>query len=569
MRFHAELFLQHLHADLSTFITEAPSWAPDNTPLEVSCFRLKESVTKKLCQTQKPSRLATDAAMEKFLAVNERCEKWEMCFNYEWEEVLINLIKIEIEKFWFRDGTDPLFSDYRELFFHGRAGPGASISATGTDFYQKMFESPLTSTKGLSHIWESCIAYNPQFREAYSEPVRVSGIQEVDGNKLSFVKKTQQIARSICTEPTINMWFQLGLGEILHRRLRQRYAIDFTYQPEVNRTLARLGSILDHIGTIDLESASDSMSNRMLKYMLPSSFYAVLQKLRSPLSRLPNGSLVQLNMVSTMGNGFTFPLQTLLFSAVVASAFKLHGLHAKWRSWVCERNASVFGDDIIVDKRVYRTVLRGLHLLGFVVNESKSFVEGPFRESCGADYFNGVNVRPVYLKQVNTLQDTYVAINTLNRWSAQSGVPLRRCITYLMSLDRSIQYSCVPPDEADTAGVIRPWEMIIDRLKRSVGGSFGLLKYDSWEPVSFGYRVTASGGLRGSVKLDTTNPRGLEIAFIGGYISGYRVSVRQTETRYKTKRKCTPSWGHLRPDTLSEFPDRAARLLRASVANFG
>lgn len=569
MRFSAESLLQSLHADLSTFIDPAPDWAPDDTPEQVACYRLLNSVTKKLCQTQKPSRRATDAAMEKFLAVNERCEKWEMHLDYEWEEVLINLVKIEIEKFWYRNGTDPIFSDYRELFYHGRAGPGASISATGTDFYQKMFESPLTSTKGLAQIWASCVADNPQFREAYGDPAWVSGTQEVDYNKLSFVKKTQQIARSICTEPSLNMWFQLGLGEILHSRLRQRYAIDFRYQPEVNRKLARLGSLLDHVATIDLESASDSMSNRMLKVMLPRSFYGVLQRLRSTSSRLPDGSLVQLNMVSTMGNGFTFPLQTMLFSAVVAAAYKLHSLRANWRGWVCERNASVFGDDIIVDSRIYRTVVRGLNILGFVVNGSKSYVEGPFRESCGADYFNGVNVRPVYLKRVVTLQDTYVAINTLNRWSAQTGVPLQRTISYLFSLDGNIKRSCVPPDEADVAGVIRPRGLLVNGLKRTVTGAPGLLKYVAWYPKFSGYRVTETGALQGSVNKGLTNPRGLEIAFIGGYITGSRVSSRQEETRYVTKRKVTPNWGTLRPDILSEFPDRDARFLRASAINFG
>jgi hypothetical protein len=59
---------------------------------------------------------------------------------------------------------------------------------------------------------------------------------------------------------------------------------------------------------------------------------------------------------------------------------------------------TVFGDDIIIPIDSRELLYKALEVLYFKVNDSKSFYTGRFRESCGVDSFNGVDVTPVYWK---------------------------------------------------------------------------------------------------------------------------------------------------------------------------
>lgn len=588
MRFCADSLSTNLHLDLSSIIDPScSSWSFDDSPRTVACYRLKESLLKKFNNADRPSLTACDSALTKFLAVNEKMGAWSYQPIHDWEAEILTEFKNEVSDFWYVDSlrTEPLIEDLLPVFMAGRTGPGASLSATGMDFYRKMFSSPLTATKGVPDIWELCTQRCPQLAEAYGDPSWIGEVRTVGHNKLSFVNKTVQIARTICTEPTLNMWFQLGIGDILHSRLRQKYGIDFGFQPEVNSELARIGSRDNSLVTIDLESASDSLSMGMLRWALPKSFLALLCRFRSPASQLPDGRLVTLNMVSTMGNGFTFPLQTMIFASAVRATYsylRKQGLQVPACSFNFDKrfrertkettsNASVFGDDIIVDKRVSRHLIRLLSLLGFGVNSTKSYVEGPFRESCGTDYFNGVGVRPFFLKSLNSLQDSFVAINGLNRWSSEFNVPLRNTVQYIVQLFPAVLNCPVPLDEDDSAGLHLPRAHYLNTAKY-VRNGFGLLRYTASVPQFFGYRVCGESSSLIKAGGAVFNPRGLEIAFLHGSIRGYRVSLRQNEVRYTTKRRVTPRWDYLPPQKRpllcrSDNGEAVARLQWACSAN--
>jgi hypothetical protein len=158
-----------------------------------------------------------------------------------------------------------------------------------------------------------------------------------------------------------------------------------------------------------------------------------------------------------MGNGFTFPLQTMIFASLVTAAYKVCGIriHKPYRQNL--GNFAVFGDDIIVDSRVYNLVVRCLAILGFKVNGDKSFNEGLFRESCGSDFYSGYNVRGVYVQTLLDDSDSYSAINRLNRWSATHGIFLTRTVSYLR---RGCRFLGVPYDEADDSGIKTPVSLL-------------------------------------------------------------------------------------------------------------
>jgi hypothetical protein len=163
--------------------------------------------------------------------------------------------------------------------------------------------------------------------------------------------------------------------------------------------MARLGSLTGAYATLDLAMASDTVSYNVVAWLLPHEWFELLDSLRASGFRGPFGEGTYAKF-SSMGNGATFVLETTIFGA----ACKAVGC----------RNWSVYGDDIIVEADKAADLLRLLRFLGFVINREKSFVEGPFRESCGADWYRGVNITPFYLRGTpRTLGDWCHLVNGL------------------------------------------------------------------------------------------------------------------------------------------------------------
>jgi len=92
-----------------------------------------------------------------------------------------------------------------------------------------------------------------------------------------------------------------------------------------------------------------------------------------------------------MGNAYTFELESILFYSLSIGVCKTLGLTTE--------SVSVYGDDIIVPTTAFDLLSSTLEFCGFSVNSEKSYSVGPFRESCGADWFCGMDVRPFYLRK--------------------------------------------------------------------------------------------------------------------------------------------------------------------------
>lgn len=236
----------------------------------------------------------------------------------------------------------------------------------------------------------------------------------VPGNRVEFVPKDERKDRQIAIEPSINMFLQLGVGNYISRRL-ELFGCNLRDQGR-NQSLAYEGSVTGAYATIDLSDASNRISESLVKDLLPSGWFELLNSLRSKVGILPSGENHVHAAFSTQGNGFTFPLESLIFLAIVRAATR--GV------------VSVYGDDIIVHSSQYQKAVEALELCGFKVNMEKSFSDGPFRESCGADFILGHYVRPVYYKQ-DAENDSDVACLHNNLWARWP--ELRRTRAYLLS----------------------------------------------------------------------------------------------------------------------------------------
>jgi hypothetical protein len=236
---------------------------------------------------------------------------------------------------------------------------------------------------------------------------------KVGGGRLEFVPKSAKTYRCIDKQPTINSLFQAGLGKYLSRRLKLA-GLDLSSNL-LNQQFAKSGSIDGLTATIDLSNASDTISRELVKFLLPDCWYSLLDAARCSTTTFRpiadefavgvKEEVVYLQKFSSMGNGFTFPLESLIFWALTLASVPVEQKHL----------VTVYGDDIICPSESYARVVRTLEVCGFEVNLSKSFSTGHFRESCGVDYYLGTNIRPFYQKHLISGQTLFTLHNFLYR----------------------------------------------------------------------------------------------------------------------------------------------------------
>lgn len=521
------LCTEELHKALKRDIGTVKPLTEDSTAQHAACFLLQANLTKKTYFTA-PSKEAELAAKEKFLAVNKANKSWSFPAETSIEyNIIMRAKNLLSSQFYDIDGIPKL--SLVKAFNVGMVGKGSNVDATSADIWGKLFKSRLTTTSfSLYKLYKSTICNNDTWWNA--ETVRASqfGVCKlVSGSKMFYVPKDAKIARVAATEPTINMWGQLGYGKLIEKLLASYHDIDLSKQPTRNRWFAKSGSLNGEFGTIDLQSASDTIGLDFCKSFLPERMFQDLLKLRSPTT-LVDGKEVTMEMISTMGNGFTFPLQTLIFASLVLATYLELGL--KVRDLYGVRRYSVFGDDIIVEKSAYDTVCSVLTMAGFRVNDSKSYNTGKFRESCGEDYWSGIDVRAVYLQKCSLPAHIYSLYNRLTEWSAKHRISLRHTLGYLLT--RAV-YLPVPRYEEIDAG-FRVWEdFVVDYPVDKYGNKY----YFATEQVEF------------KLPVDETTIglfyHGARISFLYGTIERHSITPRKNEDNrvYKVvKRRATLHW---------------------------
>jgi hypothetical protein len=208
----------------------------------------------------------------------------------------------------------------------------------------------------------------------------------------------------------MNMFVQKGIGRMIRRRLK-RVRVDLDDQRR-NQVLAREGSITGSLATIDLSMASDTVSREIVNLLIPPDWLTALEQCRSPVGILPSGGVVNYQKFSSMGNGYTFELESLIFWGLCSAVSDLYNEK--------DRRVAVYGDDIVVPAAIAPAVLETLEVAGFRPNTKKTFMNGPFRESCGKHYFSGDDVSPFYVRRrIEGLSDLFLFHNNLTRWVAR------------------------------------------------------------------------------------------------------------------------------------------------------
>lgn len=267
-----------------------------------------------------------------------------------------------------------------------------------------------------------------------------------------FVPKTVDKGRRIGEEYTICQAGQQGIKRQLQPHLEHWVPKGLTsasFWPAgmyfedqtTNQLLAEQGSGTGETITIDSTSASDLVGLWNVENVLrPGSetLYKALMTFRSDYSRLHESNvrqLIPLKKFAGMGAATTFPVESLYFYcvAVASVAQRMYGDNAfafvgndperhLRRFAKCASKVTVYGDDVIVHDlggqraREYgEAVVKNLELLGGRVNRDKTFLSGPFRESCGVDALKGKVVTPIKVRSLppGSIEDSQQVVSYL------------------------------------------------------------------------------------------------------------------------------------------------------------
>lgn len=318
------------------------------------------------------------------------------------------------------------FPDDNYLFRTIDFGPGSNVNPVSrpykesSDFY-KLTDKLLVYSSGYHDLCHLLISNPLWIRELgnfyglaidlpYSqlcEQVLSKHIIIVDNkfpNKLTFVPKDQNEHRTIGVELNGMILLQKCIGNQIRQRLFD-VGLNLNQQNR-NKHMARLAKVFS-LATVDLSNASNTLAFETVKFLLPPAWFSILASYRSSYGATKDGFSVRYEMFSSMGNGFTFELESLIFYAIALAC--TGGLKPS-----VQRQVAVFGDDIILPSNHYPKLVLALEEAGFSVNTEKSFVDGYFFESCGSDFFDSSDVRPFFLKRpLASVRDYYFFCNSL------------------------------------------------------------------------------------------------------------------------------------------------------------
>lgn len=400
-------------------------------------------------------------------------------------------------------------------------GPGATTAIKRRDANQPIkYESETDIT---SDAYDFVV---PWFSMAF--PNWAPSFRIRNTSKVVTVPKNAKTDRTIAIEPGLNLWFQKSIGTAVRRRLR-RYGITLNDQSH-NQRLSRLASKFNDLATVDFSAASDTIAYHLVGEILPSKWFALVSSFRVSSCIVPHSGLRHLEKFSSMGNGFTFELESLIFYSAAKAVMSYYGIKGK---------CSVYGDDVILPGTAYERYKTFCEDLGFSINNKKSYHSSYYRESCGAHYWNGVDIKPIFLKE--PLDGKAAVLKTANN--------LRR------SAHRRNSYGC------DIA-FLRCWRLLSDSLGINcpvISEGFGdlALVVDLHEARSL--IEPNKNGIEGySTRIWGTLPRTVEMTGHGVLLFKLRqigVSELQTEnniplackTRVAKFRVSVPKWIDLGP----------------------
>lgn len=324
-------------------------------------------------------------------------------------------------------------------------GSSATLSGANATIDNKVCEDQISVTSTCWKYFSNAVSDNYAFLRARGLDIDGpaclvnSEFLILPGGRLDTVPKNAKTDRIIHIEPTANMFMQKGVGGYIRRRLL-RCGIDLNSQ--LNNQIAAAMCYITGECTVDLSAASDTICIALVYDLLPIQWASYLDDLRSKMYEVvlhPTGDREKdkverflFNKWSSMGNGYTFELESLIFYAITKAVLEYNG---------SKERVLVYGDDIIMPSKYLKQLRDVFSFVGFTINEEKTHADENFYESCGRHYFNGCDVTPIYQKEVpETLNECYRLYNRLFMYDTiYTGVEYTRAERFAGTLSGVLQ----------------------------------------------------------------------------------------------------------------------------------
>lgn len=344
-----------------------------------------------------------------------------------------------------RDLLGELFATFDPRDINPRHGPGAV--ATKQKLWAKYQWSNVSAN--ITQMYPLDEYYYASLGHVCDRLDTINSITDEDlPARVILVPKDSRGPRLISCEPVDYQWIQQGLGraivELVECHPLTKWNVHFTDQ-EPNRRGAILGSkeptdptLVGRYSTLDLNEASDRVSLDLVRLLFPERIIPYLEACRSSSTVLPDGRVIKLRKFAPMGSCLCFPVLALTVWAILTAAAP-------------DQDTSdgilVYGDDVIVPTAYAESAMMHLESFGLKVNRDKSCTSGLFRESCGMDAFNGIDVTPVRLR---TVWSSSRQAGVYSSWIAYANSFYDRqyyCV-YNLIVDRLISvYGNIPDDD--------------------------------------------------------------------------------------------------------------------------
>lgn len=242
------------------------------------------------------------------------------------------------------------------------------------------------------------------------------------GARGSSVYKNREKRRFINIECLWNVIVQKLIGKGIRHRLKKS-GNDLKF----GQLLHQLRISDSSVSTEDWKNASDSIRTDRLELMLHPLIFKMMDAARSHYVMISHQDAGQnfkayhpIEKFSSMGNGFTFELLTLVILAMA----RIH-----------DAEATVYGDDLICNNEVADKVIKSCQAAGFTLNDKKSFTAKPLRESCGSFYLDGYGYITCYdVQWSSNVAQAFITINKFGRILADNASwnhPLKELIKSL------------------------------------------------------------------------------------------------------------------------------------------
>lgn len=348
-------------------------------PSDYACLRAWNTISVFLTKIQMDRSSLQDCMYEKYMQAEERAK-------LPLRSDLLCAMRAVITE-WFRD------IDLSDLC--PNHGGGAVASTKIKSMYEKYLDLKLLPT--ISDIVQrEAVPYYSFIESRKANPVRDYT------SRLIFVPKSWKALRTVKPEPTSLMYWQQALHtKIIEHVIRKKsLSCHFPFLDQtVHHKLVKFGSASKYYSTIDLSQASDSVTSSLVDFIFADTpLHDWLMATRSQYTEY-NGVRFQSAIFAGMGSCTCFPVETIVFGSICEVCRRqYYATHPNQTVFQLSPAWSVYGDDIIVESNLYNGVVKLLESCNFIVNESKSFHDSSFLESCGVECLDGVDITPLKFK---------------------------------------------------------------------------------------------------------------------------------------------------------------------------